>query len=113
MKLFETLEDLKPFIFRIMDNGGATADRFTIVTCDGDYFAYSTDPCAPQGVGLTGEGIDPQVEMGRITKRRPEIGSCDDLASVIGEHLESKDVANVVSDANPMTTVLAGVRGKV
>lgn len=59
--LFQTLDDFKPFLFRIMDNGGASADRFTIVTCDGDYFAYSELPSHPQGVGLTGEGIDPQV----------------------------------------------------
>lgn len=59
--LFQSLDDLKPFLFRIMDNGGRTADRFTIVTCDGDYFAYSETPCAPQGVGLTGEDINVQV----------------------------------------------------
>lgn len=58
MKLFETLDDLKPFIFRITDNGGATADRFTVTTCDGDYYAMSETPFHPQGVGMTGEGID-------------------------------------------------------
>lgn len=60
MKLFETLEDLKPFIFRITDNGGRTADRFTVTTCDGDYFAMSSRPFHPQGFGQTGEGIDVQ-----------------------------------------------------
>lgn len=36
MDLFSNLDDLKPYIFRIVDNGGATYDRFTIVFCDGD-----------------------------------------------------------------------------
>jgi len=58
MQLFESLDDLKPFIFRIIDNGGATADRFTIITCDGDYFASSAYPTHPQGFGMWGESID-------------------------------------------------------
>lgn len=58
MKLFESLDDLKPFIFRITDNGGATADRFTIITCDGDYFGSSINPNHPQGFFQSGEGID-------------------------------------------------------
>jgi len=58
--LFATLEDLKPFVFRITDNGGQSADRFTVVTCDGDYYGMSTNPFHPQGVGMTGEGIDLQ-----------------------------------------------------
>lgn len=58
MKLFESLDDLKPFIFRITDNGGATADRFTIITCDGDYFGSCSTPYHPQGFFQSGEGID-------------------------------------------------------
>lgn len=58
MQLFETLDDLKPFIFRITDNGGASGDRYTVITCDGDYFAMSATPFHPQGIGLTGEGLD-------------------------------------------------------
>lgn len=70
MNLFESLNDLKPFIFRITDNGGATADRFTIITCDGDYFGACANPTHPQGFGMWGEGGDPvgyaaeQVESG-------------------------------------------------
>jgi hypothetical protein len=66
MKLFETLEDLKPFVFRIVDNGGESADRFTVVTTDGDYFAMSSDPFHPQGVGMTGEGYDPTGGHSRV-----------------------------------------------
>lgn len=69
MKLFETLEDLKDFVFRITDNGGESADRFTVVTTDGDYYAMSRDPFHPQGVGLTGEGYDPNNGHSRVEGR--------------------------------------------
>ncbi|AXQ69035.1 hypothetical protein HOU02_gp174 [Caulobacter phage CcrBL9] len=62
-KLFSDLQDLatSTYVVRIVDNGGESADRYTIVTADGDYYAYSANPSHPQGVGLSGEGIDPQV----------------------------------------------------
>lgn len=66
MNLFETHDDLLPFIFRIVDNGGESADRFTVITCDGDYFAMSGAPFHPQGVGMTGEGIDVQGVAERV-----------------------------------------------
>lgn len=69
MNLFETLDDLKPFIFRITDNGGESADRFTVATTDGDYYAMSADPYHPQGVGMTGEGYDPNGGQSRIDDR--------------------------------------------
>jgi hypothetical protein len=64
--LFRNLADLQPFIFRILDNGGATADRFTIIYCDGDYFGASCNPSHPQGVGMNGEGIDLQGVEERV-----------------------------------------------
>lgn len=75
MDLFQSLEDLKPFIFRITDNGGATCDRFTIVTCDGDYFASNGSPTHPQGFFQSGEGIDvahmaDRVEAGEMRDLR-------------------------------------------
>ncbi|UTU09881.1 hypothetical protein CcrRB23_gp514 [Caulobacter phage RB23] len=62
-RLFADLDDLAKttYVVRIVDNGGESADRYTIVTADGDYYAYSANPGHPQGVGLSGEGIDPQV----------------------------------------------------
>jgi hypothetical protein len=68
IKLFESLDALKQsgYIFRITDNGGETADRFTITFSDGDYFTSSTNPYHPQGVGLTGEGIDVQRQADRV-----------------------------------------------
>ena len=64
--LFPTLDDLKPFIFRITDNGGESADRYTVITNDGDYYAMSGAPFHPQGVGMTGEGIDVQGVAERV-----------------------------------------------
>ncbi len=70
MPLFETLDDMKPFVFCITDNGGATADRFTIVFSDGDYFNASMDPYSPQGVGMWGDGSAPKVDvLGSIKER--------------------------------------------
>jgi hypothetical protein len=64
--LFPNQTDLSEFIFRITDNGGETADRFTIMTCDGDYFTSSTNPYHPQGVGMWGEGFDPQIAADNV-----------------------------------------------
>lgn len=63
MKLFETVEDLAQsgYVFRIMDNGGLSADRYTFVTSEGDYIAMSGAPSHPQGISQWGEDIDPQV----------------------------------------------------
>ncbi|WP_315922924.1 hypothetical protein [Mesorhizobium sp. SP-1A] len=57
-KLFEKPEDLGEYLFRITDNGGASADRYTVVFSDGDYFALSSYPSSPVGVSQSGEGID-------------------------------------------------------
>jgi len=54
--LFETLDELKPFIFRIVDNGGETYDRFTIVTCDGDGILAT----GGGSICTTVEGVDVQ-----------------------------------------------------
>lgn len=59
--VFEKPEDLSDYLFRIVDNGGSSADRYTVVFSDGSYLAISENPSHPQGVSLSGEGIDPQV----------------------------------------------------
>ena len=55
--LFPTLADLAAsgYVFRIVDNGGESADRYTFVTCDGDYLAMSGSPAHPCGVSQSGE----------------------------------------------------------
>lgn len=62
--LFESEADLlrSGYLFRITDNGGATCDRFTIITCDGDYFGASET----QGFFQYGSEIDLQALADRI-----------------------------------------------
>jgi len=84
-KLFPTEKDLidSGFIFRITDNGGATCDRFTIITSDGDYFGSSGAPFHPQGFFQSGEGIDLQGVEDRIeTGEERDIGWVDLPADV-------------------------------
>lgn len=70
LKTFKTGADLGGYLFRITDNGGATADRYTVVFSDGDYLSMSAYPSHPQGVSMWGEGLDvgglsDRVEEGR------------------------------------------------
>lgn len=60
-KVFEKPEDMSEYLFRITDNGGQTADRYTVVFADGTYLGMSSRPSHPQGVSMAGESIDPQV----------------------------------------------------
>jgi hypothetical protein len=73
--LFEKPEELSEFLFRIVDNGGSTADRYTVVFSDGSYLGMSGSPTHPQGVSMWGEDIDPQVLEDWV-----EDGSAIDLA---------------------------------
>ncbi len=57
-RLFESAADLGGYLFRITDNGGATADRYTVVFSDGNYLTLSAGPSDPQGVSQWGERID-------------------------------------------------------
>lgn len=60
-KVFEKPEDMSEYLFRIVDNGGSSADRYTVVFSDGSYLGMSGNPTHPQGVSMAGEDIDPQV----------------------------------------------------
>jgi hypothetical protein len=75
MNVFEKPEDLSDYLFRIVDNGGSSADRYTVVFSDGSYLGMSGSPTHPQGVSMWGEGIDPQVLEDWV-----EEGSAIDLA---------------------------------
>lgn len=68
MQLFANESELirSGYIFRITDNGGATCDRFTVITSDGDYFASGTAPYNPQGFFQSGEGLDVQGVADRV-----------------------------------------------
>lgn len=59
--VFLSPSDLSEYLFRIVDNGGASADRYTVAFSDGSYLAMSAAPTHPQGVSMCGEGLDPQI----------------------------------------------------
>lgn len=59
--VFEKPSDLSEYLFRIVDNGGSSADRYTVAFSDGSYLAMSGAPTHPQGVSLSGEDLDPAV----------------------------------------------------
>jgi len=59
--VFESPSDLSEYLFRIVDNGGSSADRYTVAFSDGSYLALSGSPTHPQGVSISGEGLDPAV----------------------------------------------------
>ncbi len=58
IRLFLSTADLGGYLFRITDNGGATADRYTVIFSDGDYLGLSGSPSHPQGFSQWGESID-------------------------------------------------------
>lgn len=93
MKLFETLKDLAEsgYIFRIQDNGGATADRYAVVFCDGDYLGMSGAPSHPQGVSMWGEKIDPLY----LDKRIDEETAVDLAIGDLPEHIALHVLARV------------------
>lgn len=74
-RVFEKPEDMSEYLFRIVDNGGSSADRYTVVFCDGSYLSMSGSPTSPQGVSMAGEDIDPQVLQDWV-----ESGEAVDLA---------------------------------
>lgn len=53
MNTFETIQDLveSGYLFRIIDNGGETADRYTIIFSDGSYLALG------DSVSLSDDGV--------------------------------------------------------
>lgn len=83
--LFQSPEDLGEYLFRITDNGGRSADRYTVSFSDGSYLALSGNPSHPLGVSQSGENIDPSGMTERV-----ESGEEVDLAlGDLAEHLVS------------------------
>lgn len=50
---------------RVWDNGGSSADRYTVVWPDGSYVAMDDRPLWPSGIYMHGDGAeyDPDVEI--------------------------------------------------
>lgn len=74
-RLFENPKDLDDYLFRITDNGGSSADRYTVAFSDGSYLGLSSYPSHPQGISISGEALDPEVMTDWV-----ESGQAVDLA---------------------------------
>lgn len=87
-KLFLTQSEIGEYLFRIVDNGGATADRYTVAFSDGDYLALSENPSAPWGgVSLWCEGIDPAWMESEVEEGRAVCLGWGDLPERIRAHI--------------------------
>jgi hypothetical protein len=64
--LFQSPKDFSSYLVRVTDNGGASADRYTVTFADGTYLALSSNPTHPLGVSLAGDGIDPRVQQEHV-----------------------------------------------
>lgn len=88
-KLFETVEQMAAsgYVFRIVDNGGATADRYTVAFCDGSYLALSGAPTHPQGFSQSGDGLGPQYLSDAVESGTQVDLALGDLPRNIVEHI--------------------------
>ena len=89
MDLFPTLADLASsgYVFRITDNCGATADRYTVTFSDGDYLGLSGLPWHPQGVSQSGERLDPNFQQEKVENGEEIDLALGDLPPRIAEHV--------------------------
>ena len=85
--LFQSADDLGEYLFRIIDNGGASADRYTVATSDGDGFALSGAPSHPQGVSLSIENLDPAYMETEVSEGRAVDLGWHDLPAHIRAHV--------------------------
>jgi hypothetical protein len=92
MNLFNSVAELanSGYVFRIQDNGGASADRYTVVLCDDDYLTMSSGPTHPQGVSMWGEGIDPQALSDWAETGEAVDLALGDLPPHIADHVVSR-----------------------
>lgn len=90
-QLFPNAASLAGHLFRIMDNGGASADRYTVLFSDGDALCLSGSPSHPQGVSMWAEGMDPAT-----CEEWAETGAAVDLGFFdLPEHIRAHVLARV------------------
>lgn len=86
--LFHSADDLGEYLFRIVDNGGETADRYTVLFSDGDALCLSSNPAAPWGgVSLWAEGMDPATLESWVEEGEAVDLGWDDLPEAIRGHV--------------------------
>lgn len=78
--LFEAMRDLEGYLFRIVDNGGESIDRYTVIFSSGDYLTLSENP--NDGQGFSSNGIDVALIEKRVEEGRLIDLAIGDLASV-------------------------------
>ncbi len=85
--VFEKPEDLSDYLFRIVDNGGSSADRYTVVFSDGSYLGMSGSPSHPQGVSMCGEDIDPATVQEWVDEGQAVDLALGDLPKHLVDHI--------------------------
>ena len=92
MDLFPDLPALASsgYVFRITDNCGATADRYTVTFCDGDYLGLSGMPWHPQGVSQSGDDLDPNFQQERVENGEEVDLALGDLPPGVAEHVRMR-----------------------
>jgi len=86
-KVFESPSDMSEYLFRIVDNGGSSADRYTVVFSDGSYLALSGSPSSAHGVSLSGEDIDPQTLQDWVEEGKAVDLALGDLPPGLVQHI--------------------------
>jgi hypothetical protein len=85
--VFEAPSDLSDYLFRIVDNGGSSADRYTVAFSDGTYLALSSYPTHPQGVSISGEDLDPATLQEWVENGEAVDMALGDLPPHIVQHI--------------------------
>ena len=85
--VFEKPSDLSDYLFRILDNGGSSADRYTVMFSDGSYLAMSSSPTHPQGVSMSGDDMDPAVAQEWVENGEAVDLALGDLPEHIVKHI--------------------------
>lgn len=90
-KVFESPSDLSDYLFRIVDNGGATADRYTVVFSDGSCLMMSANPTHPLGVSMCSEAIDPQAVHDWVENGEAVDLALGDLGPKLVQHIMDRN----------------------
>jgi hypothetical protein len=85
--VFGSHADLKDYLFRIIDNGGETVDRYTVAFSDGTYLALSSYPSHPQGFSQSGEDLNPAVMAEWVESGKAVDLALGDLPEMIRQHI--------------------------
>ncbi len=85
--VFENPSDMSEHLFRIVDNGGSSADRYTVLFSDGSHLALSDTPWTAQGISLSGDGIDPATLSKWVEEGEAVDLALGDLPPGLADHI--------------------------